>query len=127
MKKIFLCLLPIMMIHLWVGVHPAQAREIKMVTFLPKDDINLTAWWAFAEEVNKKSNGEVVIKFMGGPEAIPAFKQFEAVRTGVVDMIFSAESYYGGAVTGAAYTHLSQIPPMEERKVGYYDLRADIL
>ena len=127
MKKILLCLLAVMMIHLWVGVHPVQAREIKMVTFLPKDDINLTAWWAFAEEVNKKSNGELVIKFMGGPEAIPSFKQFEAVRTGVVDMIFSAESYYGGAVTGAAYTHLSRLSPLEERKAGYNDLRVEIL
>src|SRR4030065_774038 len=127
MKKILLCLLAIMVIHLWVCVHPAQAREIKMVTFLPKDDINLTAWWAYAEEVNKKSNGEVVIKFMGGPEAIPAFKQFEAVRTGVVDMIFSAESYYGGAVTGAAYTHLSRLSPLEERKAGYNDLRVENL
>jgi len=42
--------------------------------FSTKDDVNLTAWWAYVDEVNKKSNGEVVIKFVGGPEAIPAFK-----------------------------------------------------
>jgi len=129
MKKILLGLLMIMMLNLMMGGSPAQSKEItlKMATFLPKDDINLTAWWAYAEELKKKSNGEVVIKFMGGPEAIPAFKQFEAVRTGVVDMIFSAESYYGGAVTGAAYTHLSRLSPLEERKNGYNDLRVEIL
>lgn len=129
MKKKLIILLIIMIFALWMGIQPPQAKEIilKMATFLPKDDVNLTAWWAYVDEVNKKSKGEVVIKFVGGPEAIPAFKQFEAVRTGVVDMIFGAESYYGGAVTGAAYTHLSRLTPTEERRVGYYDLRQDLL
>jgi len=129
MKKTFIGLLILMMLGLGMGIQPAQAKEItlKMATFLPKDDINLTAWWAYVDEVNKKSKGEVVIKFVGGPEAIPSFKQFEAMRTGVLDMIFGCESYYGGAVTGAAYIHLSRLTPMEERKVGYYDLRQDIL
>jgi len=128
MRKIMIGLWIIMM-TLTIGVFdvPPQAVELKMVTFLPKDDVNLTAWRAFVDEVNKQSKGEVVIKFIGGPEAVPAFKQFEAVRTGVVDLIFVAESYYGGAVTGAAYTHLSRITPPEERKSGYYDLRVDLL
>jgi TRAP-type C4-dicarboxylate transport system substrate-binding protein len=119
----------LMMLGLGTGIQPAQAKEtvLKMVTFLPKDDVNLTAWRAYVDEVNKRSKGELVIKFIGGPEAIPSFKQFEAMRTGVVDMIFGCESYYGGAVTGAAYTHLSRLTPPEERKSGYYDLRVEIL
>jgi len=128
MKKIIIGLLSIMMTLTMGGLNnPPQAVELKMTTFLPKDDVNHTAWWAFVEEVNKKSKGDLVIKFIGGPEAVPAFKQFEAVRTGVVDMIFTAESYHGGAVTGAAYTHLSRLTPSEERKSGYYDLRVDLL
>ncbi len=128
MKKIVIGLWVLAMM-LTVGVmnQPSQAAELKMATFLPKDDVNLTAWWAFVEEVNKKSKGEVVIKFVGGPEAIPAFKQFEAVRTGVVDIIFGCEAYYGAMVTGAAYTHLSRLTPMEERKVGYFELRKELL
>jgi TRAP-type C4-dicarboxylate transport system substrate-binding protein len=128
MKKMLIGLL-IILITLTISVFevPLQAVELKMTTFLPKDDINLTAWWTFVEDVNKKSKGDVVIKFIGGPEAVPAFKQFEAMRTGVVDVIFAAESYYGGAVTGAAYTHLSRLTPPEERKSGYYDLRVDLL
>ena len=129
MKKGFIGLLIMMMVIVSMGIHQVQAKEtvLKMATFLPKDDVNLTAWWVFVEEVNKKSKGELVIKFMGGPEAIPAFKQFEALRTGVVDIIFGCEAYYGGAVTGAAYTHLSRLTPPEERKSGYYDLRQEIL
>lgn len=129
MKKTFIGLLILMMLGLGTGIQPAQAKEtvLKMVTFLPRDDVNLTAWRAYVDEVNKRSKGELLIKFIGGPEAIPSFKQFEAMRTGVVDMIFGCESYYGGAVTGAAYTHLSRLTPPEERKSGYYDLRVDIL
>src|SRR4030043_388582 len=128
MKKIIIGLLSIMMTLTMGGLNnPPQAVELKMTTFLPKDDVNHTAWWAFVEEVNKKSKGDLVIKFIGGPEAVPAFKQFEAMRTGVVDMIFTAEAYYGGAVTGAAYTHLSRLSPLEERKNGHNDLRVEIL
>jgi TRAP-type C4-dicarboxylate transport system substrate-binding protein len=129
MKKGFIGLLIMMMVIVSLEIHQVQAKEtvLKMATFLPKDDVNLTAWWAFVEEVNKKSKGELAIKFMGGPEAIPAFKQFEALRTGVVDIIFGCEAYYGGAVTGAAYTHLSRLTPPEERKSGYYDLRQELL
>lgn len=128
MKKIIIGLLSIMMTLTMGGLNnPPQAVELKMTTFLPKDDVNLTAWSVFMEEVNKKSKGELVIKFIGGPEAIPAFKQFEAARTGVVDIIFGCEAYYGGIVTGAAYTHLSRLTPPQERKSGYYDLRVDLL
>ena len=128
MKKIFVGLFIVMM-SCAGGVFPLHAKEtvLKMSTFLPREDVNLTAWRVFVEEVNKKSKGELTIKFMGGPEAIPAFKQFEAMRTGVVDMIFAAESYHGGTVTGAAYTHLSRLTPPEERKSGYYDFRGELL
>jgi TRAP-type C4-dicarboxylate transport system substrate-binding protein len=81
---------------------------------------------AYIEDVNKKAKGELEIVYTGGPEAIPGFKQFEALRNGVVDMIFGCESYYGREVTGAAYTHLTRLDPMKERQTGYYDFRKDL-
>lgn len=112
-----------------VGLAPAHAKDpikLKMVTFLPKGDNNMTAWMAYIEEVNKKAKGELEIVYTGGPEAIPGFKQFEALRNGVVDMIFGCESYYGREVTGAAYTHLTRLDPMKERQTGYYEFRKDL-
>jgi TRAP-type C4-dicarboxylate transport system substrate-binding protein len=113
----------------FVGLAPVHAKDpikLKMVTFLPKGDTNMTAWMAYIEDVNKKAKGELEIVYTGGPEAIPAFKQFEALRNGVVDMIFGCESYYGREVTGAAYTHLTRLDPMKERQNGYYQLRNDL-
>jgi TRAP-type C4-dicarboxylate transport system substrate-binding protein len=113
-----------------VGLAPAQAKDtvkLKMVTFLPKGDNNMTAWMAFIEDVNEKAKGELEIVYTGGPEAIPGFKQFEALRNGVVDMIYGCESYYGGEVSGAAYTHLTRLDPVKERQTGYYDFRKNLL
>jgi len=112
-----------------IGIAPAYAKDpikLKMVTFLPKGDNNMTAWMAFIEDVNKKAKGELEIVYTGGPEAVPGFKQFEALRNGVVDMIFGCESYYGREVSGAAYTHLTRLDPMKERQTGYYDFRKDL-
>jgi TRAP-type C4-dicarboxylate transport system substrate-binding protein len=107
--------------------HAKDPIVLKMTTFLPKGDPTMTAWLALIDDINAKAKGELIIKYVGGPEAIPGFKQFEAVKKGIVDMIFSAESYYGAEVTKAAYTHLSRLSPQEERKKGYYDYRVELL
>ncbi|MGD8385704.1 MAG: TRAP transporter substrate-binding protein DctP [Desulfobacteraceae bacterium] len=109
---------------------PAYGKDpitLKMVTFLPKGNNNMTAFMALVDEINKRAEGELEIKYIGGPEAMPGFKQFEALRNGVVDMIFGCESYYGREVSGAAYTHLTRLDPVKEREVGYYDMRVDLL
>ncbi|NCP07727.1 hypothetical protein GW860_02320 [bacterium] len=111
-------------------VVPAHAKDpvkLKMVTFLPKGDVNMTAWMAFIEDVNNKAKGDLEIVFTGGPEAIPGFKQFEALRNGVVDVIYGCESYYGREVSGAAYTHLTRLDPIKERQTGYYEFRKEML
>lgn len=128
MKKIVVAL--VIMLGVSVLLAPVYAKgpiKLKMVTFLPKGDINMTAWMAYIQDVNRKAKGQLEIVYTGGPEAIPGFKQFDALRNGVVDMIFGCESYYGREVTGAAYTHLTKLTPMEERKNGYYDFRMNLL
>ncbi len=110
-----------------VPVHAKDPVKLKMVTFLPKGDVNMTAWMAFIEDVNNKAKGDLEIVFTGGPEAIPGFKQFEALRNGVVDVIYGCESYYGREVSGAAYTHLTRLDPIKERQTGYYEFRKEML
>lgn len=111
-----------------VAMTPVYGKTtLKMVTFLPKGNNNMTAFMALVDDINAKAKGELEIKYLGGPEAMPGFKQFEALRNGVVDMIFGCESYYGRQVTGGAYTHLTRLDPVKERENGYYELRADLL
>jgi TRAP-type C4-dicarboxylate transport system substrate-binding protein len=124
MKKIAFVFVAVLAMSMMVTPVFAKAPiQLKMVTFLPKGDANMTAWMAFIKDVNTKAKGELEIVYTGGPEAIPGFKQFEALRNGVVDMIFGCESYYGRQLTGAAYTHLTQLDPIKERENGYYEFR----
>ena len=39
----------------------------------------------FSEMVAKASNGELTVKFIGGPETFPTFESIEILRRGVVD------------------------------------------
>lgn len=131
MRRIFIAVMVGLMVLVFCLTAPQgyakEAVVLKMASFLPKNDPNMTAWWPLIDEINKRAKGEVVIKYVGGPEAIPGFKQFEALRTGVLGMIFGCESYYGRTVTGGAYTHLTRLTPPEERKRGYYDVRVDLM
>lgn len=126
MRRIVIGLVVVLIAFL--AVSPVCAKTtLKLVTFLPKGNVNMTAFAALVEEINQKAEGELEIKYVGGPEAVPGFKQFEALRNGVVDIIFGAESYYGRQVTGGAYTHLTRLDPIKERENGYYDLRVELL
>jgi TRAP-type transport system periplasmic protein len=125
MKKLLISLAVLFVVTMFFT--PVHAKTtLKMVTFLPKGNVNMTAFMAFVDSVNKKAKGELEIKYIGGPETMPGFKQFEALRNGVVDMIFGCESYYGRQVTGAAYSHLTRLDPAKERQIGYHAFRNEL-
>lgn len=102
-------------------------RVLRVTSFLPWDDVNMTAFRAFVETVNQRAEGALELHWIGGPEAVPPFTQFDALQEGVVDVIFSAESYYGQGITGAPYTHLTMRTPQEERANGYVDFRRELM
>lgn len=125
MKRLLIKLTFIFIVTLFLS--PVQAKTtLKMVTFLPKGNNNMTAFMAFVDSVNKKGKGDLEIKYIGGPEAIPGFEQFEALKNGVVDMILGCESYYGGKITRGAYTHLTLLDPVKERENGYFEFRNEL-
>ncbi len=105
---------------------PAQANPVtlKMVQVFPKGQTNMFIVPIFIKLVEQKSKGELQIKLLGGPEAIPTFNQWDAVKSGVVDLNFNvAAYYYRKGVPEAMLTWLSKAQsPMEERKTGFYDL-----
>lgn len=68
--------------------------------------------------LQKHYPGEVEIKYIGGPEAIPTRDQPEALRAGTVDMYYGTAAYYAGIAPAANCTKLSQITSQEEKDVG---------
>ncbi len=70
------------------------------------------------EMLQAKYPGEVEIKYIGGPEAVPMRDQPEALRAGTVDMYYGTAAYYAGIAPAANTTKLSQLTSQEEKDVG---------
>ncbi|MGQ7794563.1 TRAP transporter substrate-binding protein DctP [Faunimonas sp. B44] len=76
----------------------------------------------FVEKLNAAGKGVVQIQVVGGPEAIPPFEQADAVRTGVVDMLYAPGTYYLGLIPEADAVAASSITPMDARADGAFEI-----
>lgn len=108
------------------GGKSSEAVHLKAVCFLPKNHAMAAMVPAFVDKVKEKSNGEVIIEYLGGPEVIPTNELFEAVRRGKsIDIAFTASSHYQSVVPEGLALHLSRITPWEERQTGFYQMMVD--
>ena len=75
---------------------PAAAQEttLNAVVFVPRNTTFGEIFVRFVEQANKEGKGLVQIKLVGGPDAIPTFEQGNALRTGVIDMVSLAPTFY---------------------------------
>jgi TRAP-type C4-dicarboxylate transport system substrate-binding protein len=99
----------------------AKTIELKAVTF-QVPGVSTKGFEMYMERLNKAAKGELVIKWVGGPEAIPAHEQPEAVVRGVMDFAVTPTGYYLSMLPEATFTLFSELPPWEERNVGFHDL-----
>ena len=100
----------------------AEPIVLKAVSHLDPTNAHCRPNFPFIDMVNKRANGELVIKFLGGPEVIPSFEQAEALKKGVIDIIpLYPMSWFKpllGPIVDAA--GLREIPAWEERKTGAF-------
>src|SRR3954447_16860641 len=75
---------------------PAAAQEttLSAVVFVPRNTTFGEIFVRFVDQANKEAKGLVQINLRGGPDAIPTFEQGNALRTGVVDMVSLAPTFY---------------------------------
>ncbi len=73
------------------------------------------------KEANQKYPGQLVIDYKGAGEVIPTQQQVEALRSGMVDMILTAASYYTSIMPEMDVMSLTTMRPWEERKAGVND------
>jgi TRAP-type C4-dicarboxylate transport system substrate-binding protein len=102
----------------------AQPITIKAVSAWPKTVWETQNFMRLLEIINqnlaKKFPGQVEMKYLGGPEIIPHAEQVEALRRGLVDMVFSATGYYTSVAPVAEGLNLTYLPPAQERAKGIY-------
>jgi TRAP-type C4-dicarboxylate transport system substrate-binding protein len=103
----------------------AHAQTLRAISFIPKNDPVLAMANAWVSEVNAKLAGQLRINYVGGPEVITRFQQPEALRTGVIDVIFSPTGDYQDQMPTSQAFVLSKLSPSEERESGFYDFMVE--
>jgi TRAP-type C4-dicarboxylate transport system substrate-binding protein len=101
----------------------AQAETtVRAVGFIPKNHPVMAQANAWVAYVNDKLKGKFRVNYVGGPEVIGRYEQFNAVRTGVIDLVFPPEADFQDQLPEVQALTLSKLSPSEERKSGFYDL-----
>ncbi len=101
----------------------AQAEEtLTAVHAFPETLIYTKSFLEFVDKVNEAGKGVVQIEVRGGPEAIGMFQQPDAVRDGIVDMVYTPGSFYGGALPEKDALVASNLTAIEARENGGIEL-----
>ena len=104
----------------------AQEQTLTAVHAFPETLVYTKSFLDFVEKVNAAGEGVVRIEVRGGPEAIGMMQQPDAVRDGVVDMVYTASSFYGGTVPEKDALVASNVTAAEARENGGIDLIDEI-
>ena len=70
------------------------------------------------QKLNDGLRGQIAIEFVGGPEAVPIAQQGNAIKSGVIDLLYSAPTYAAGIFPEAPAFAGSHLTPMERRQNG---------
>lgn len=101
----------------------AYAQEtLTAVHAFPESLIYTKSFLEFVDKVNAAGEGVVQIEVRGGPEAIGMFQQPDAVRAGVVDMVYTPGSFYAGALPEKDALVSSNLTAVETRANGGIEL-----
>ncbi|AGI69076.1 TRAP transporter periplasmatic solute-binding protein DctP [Octadecabacter antarcticus 307] len=95
---------------------------ITAVHAFPELLIYTQSFLEFVDKVNVAGEGVVQIEVRGGPEAIGMFQQPDAVRAGVVDMVYTPGSFYAGALPEKDALVTSNLTAVETRANGGIEL-----
>ncbi|MFP4273995.1 MAG: TRAP transporter substrate-binding protein DctP [Paracoccaceae bacterium] len=102
---------------------PAAAEDtLSAVHAFPASLVYSQSFLEFVDKVNERGEGVVQIEVRGGPEAIGMFQQADAVRSGVVDMVYAPGSFYAGSLPEKDALVASNVTAIEARENGGIDL-----
>jgi TRAP-type C4-dicarboxylate transport system substrate-binding protein len=101
---------------------PALAQDrLTAVHAFPVNWVYSKSFLQFVKKANDAGKGVFAIQVRGGPEAIGMFEQPNAVRDGVVDMVYTPCAFYAGSVPECDAVSASTIDGPTARKNGAYD------
>jgi len=98
------------------------ADTISATHVFPASLIYARSFLEYVKKANDTGKGEFTIQVRGGPEAIGMMEQPGAVRSGVVDMVYSPCAFYAGTVPECDALSASTIDGPTARKNGGTEL-----
>ncbi len=98
------------------------ADTITATHVFPASLVYSRSFLEFVKKANAAGQGVFTIQVRGGPEAIPMMEQPGAVRSGVVDMVYSACAFYAAQVPECDAVSASTIDGPTARRNGGMDL-----
>jgi TRAP-type transport system periplasmic protein len=104
----------------------AQEITLKAAVFVPPSTTYGVPFKRFVDHVNETGRGLVQIRVVGGPEAVPAEGQAQAIKSGVLDLASIPPTYYKSVMVEGDAQVLTDMTVTEQRKSGAYGLLSDI-
>jgi TRAP-type C4-dicarboxylate transport system substrate-binding protein len=102
---------------------PAAAQDTLSATHVfPASLIYSRSFLEYVKKANEAGKGVFTIQVRGGPEAIGMMEQPGAVRSGVVDMVYSPCAFYAATVPECDAVSASTVDGPTARKNGGLDL-----
>ena len=105
-----------------VGPTAIAADTISATHVFPASLVYSRSFLEFVKKANDAGKGVFAIQVRGGPEAIGMMEQPGAVRSGVVDMVYSPCAFYAAAVPECDAVSASTVDGPTARKNGGIDL-----
>ena len=122
-KRLFILIVSMFLSLLIANQCFAEKIILKGLTHLSKNSIFNTQIPKLIDLIEKNTNGQVQIKWLGGPEVIKTFDQPESIKRGTIDMLLYEPFGYSKSLLPASLSKgLSECAAWDERKNGAYEL-----
>jgi TRAP-type C4-dicarboxylate transport system substrate-binding protein len=98
----------------------SEEMTLKAALFVPPTTTYGIPFKRFVDHVNETGKGVLQIRIVGGPEAVPADGQAQAVKNGVLDLSAIPTAYYKSLMVEGDAQVLNDLSVAEQRKSGLY-------
>lgn len=128
MKKTgYLSMTVMLFVILCLGISAVQAADLKAISFASRNHPLINPHGhEWIKMINKTLGGQAKIKYIGGPEVVPAKEQIEAVKNNVVQIAMLPLAYHSSHTPRAATMILAKVNnAMDLRKSAYHKIISD--
>jgi len=102
------------------GSAGAEEITLKAAAFVPVTTTYGIPFKRFVDHVNETGKGVLQIRIVGGPEAVPADGQAQAVKSGVLDLSAVPTAYYKGLMVEGDAQVLNDMTLAQQRSSGLF-------